>query len=166
MADDGLSIGELGAAVGQSIADAQTGLTAGVEAAPRVMAIADATLELKVAASTPHGEGMRLHTIGPKELRAGSLNPAALSTVTFRFAALTTEVSPSDKPVVPDPRVTGPIAKGVIDKLNKKAEVKRLTRILGDVKFETFAAGPNRFRVDMLTGDGKRVREFIVKGDE
>ena len=63
MPKEGLSIGELGAAVGRSISDAQTGLTAGIEEAPRVMAIADATLELKVAASTPAGEDLKLHAV-------------------------------------------------------------------------------------------------------
>lgn len=165
MPDEGLTIGELGAAIGKSIADAQTGLTAGIEEAPRVMAIADATLELKVAASTPKGGSVQLHTISPDMIRKGTVEASALSTISLRFAALTSEVRLADKAKAADAVVNEDVSGPLIEKLNKKPEVKRLKRILGDVEFRTFAAGPDRFRVEMLTDEGRPVREFMVERD-
>lgn len=98
----GFTLEELGDAAGRSLGTAQRTLTADLPTAPTRMAIAETTLELKVAVSGGSRDGLRLHTIAPEQVRKGTVDTAALSTVTMRFAAL---AAPAATNVDSDPEI-------------------------------------------------------------
>lgn len=105
MAD--LSLDDLMRAAGSSLGLAQDGLLTGIAAAPTAMAIAEATLEMKVTIDAVKGEALQVSPVSGADARAGAINTAALSSVTMRFVPFGNDVPSPIGPTKATPPATG-----------------------------------------------------------
>lgn len=167
----GITLGELSNAAGQSLGEAQQALAGHLPSAPTTMAIADTTLEIKVALSADSGSELKVHTISPDDIRRGAIDPTLLSTVTMRFAAVPSAAaaaSPVRLSAEADRAGVRPIDREeAIRRIAEAVDVKRLANILGPLRFTAEAvAGGQAFTVSARDGEGRLVRTATISALE
>jgi hypothetical protein len=142
-------LGDLMASIGASLGTAQGQLTAGTAAPTTRFAMSEATLELKVAVDHSSGK-VRVATIGGDILAKGTIDPAALSTVTMRFVAFGTNEpvatvvdenkgGPDLEPATPDKTVkpVKPVTReAAIRELAERPDIKAAVLKDEAIKFE------------------------------
>lgn len=163
MAD--LSLEELLRAAGASLGDAQGGLLTGIDAAPTTMAIAEATLEMKLTIDSIKGGVLQVAPVTGADARTGAINTAALSSVTMRFVPFGNDVggqiaTPKSGPAAPatpgasvPPRTTRtPVTRD---------DAETLLRERPDIAKRIAAGEPIRFEAIELDG-GATAKSFVV----
>lgn len=136
MASMGLE--ELLRAAGNSLGDAQGQLLTNVDAPPTTMAIAEATLEMKLTVDSARAGALQVAPISAADARAGTINSAALSSVTMRFVAFGSDapgqvgVSGSGgatEPTRDPPKPKTPLTRDqALAALRERADVDRLVK--------------------------------------
>ncbi|MGI4879960.1 MAG: hypothetical protein ACRYG4_21000 [Janthinobacterium lividum] len=79
-------------AAGASLGDAQGQLLTGVNAPPTMMAIAEATLDMKVTIDGAARGALQVVPVSAADARTGAINVGALSSVSMRFVAFGNDV--------------------------------------------------------------------------
>ena len=152
----GPTMGDFIAAAGESLIDAQSGLTE--DAVRARMAVSEARLDARVALDAT-GEQIRLQTISLADINSGAVESSALSTVRLDFVAVAGEAEGGGTP--PQRNRTD-----VIGELAGRADVNTLDKILGGLTYEaTYVSDQRRWVVIARAGD-EIVRESIISDTE
>lgn len=151
---EGTDLSDFMATAGQSLADAQSGLTEGVDT-PSAIAIAEAELEVKATVESDASGKVALQPISSREMREAEISPGLLSTLRVRYVAVTEEIATGDPPKR--------TAEKVIGEVRKREDVAALDRILGGLEFDALFVPETRHWLIMATDPRKRlIREVLV----
>lgn len=179
-----LNLEELMRAAGASLGDAQGRLLTGVDAPPTTMAIAEATLDMKVTIDGAKGGSLQVAPVSAADARNAAINPAALSSVTMRFVAFGNDLpsqtatprnpaptggaTPGDSPTAPPP-TRRPIDRGAAElALRARPDIAARLNAGEDIKFASVAVGGDddkRFIVTAraATGGSIAAAVFVAK---
>lgn len=137
-------------AAGASLGDAQGQLLTGVDAPPTVMAIAEATLDMKVTIDGTARGALQVVPVSAADARAGAINTGALSSVTMRFVAFGNDLpgqivaATTVPPPVRSPGTgtAGPRSRGdAISALQARADIARRIAAGERLKFDAIQTG-------------------------
>lgn len=156
MADDTIDLGSFVEAAGAGLADAQ-GAIAGDRLPTTAMAVSEASLEARVALATSKDGAVRVETVDRETLRSIGAAAGSLSTVVVNFVALTEAADAA-------PGAAAPISRDrAIDLVSDRSDVKRLTEVLGPLRFEaTLVPERSKWLVTAHDEKGRLVRELLV----
>lgn len=151
---EGTDLSDFMATAGQSLAEAQGGLTEGSDA-PSAIAIAEAELEIKATVESGASGKVALQPISSREMREAEISPGLLSTLRVRYVAVAEEI-----PVGDPPKRT---AEKVIGEVRKREDVAALDRILDGLEFDAvFVPETRRWLVTATDPRQRLVREVLV----
>lgn len=153
--DQPTGLAEFVEAAGASLSNAQK-MIAGAELATTAVAVAEASLEAKVALQSDGGE-VKVVPIGTKLLSDPEVNVGSVSTLTVNFVALADDS-------VPTARTPPKVARDeAIGRLAGRDDVKRLADILGGLEFEAnLIAERSGWLVSARDPAGRLVRETVI----
>jgi hypothetical protein len=168
-------------AAGASLGDAQGQLMTGINAPPTVMAIAEATLEMKLTVDSAQAGVLRVAPVSAADARTGAIDVGALSSVTMRFVAFGNDVpgqigtatpAPSGGSTTgtpPDRPVKTPLSReDAIAALRARADIARRVAAGERIKFDAVPTGTGEGSAWIVTarradGDAVAAAQFAAK---